>query len=131
VQETLAWTEGKGAGIVFDTVGGDTFLRSLDAIHIGGKLVTILGTPLSAGDVQKARLRNLSLCYELMLTPQILGLHDERVRQRKILEQCARLVEREELHVLVSHRLPLAEAAEAHRLLEKGGMVGKIVLTMG
>ncbi len=131
VQETLAWTEGKGAGVVLDTVGGDTFLRSLDAIHVGGKLVTILGTPLSASDVQKARLRNLSLCYELMLTPQILGLHDERVRQRKILEQCARLVEREELHVLVSHRLPLAEAAEAHRLLEKGGMVGKIVLTMG
>jgi NADPH2:quinone reductase len=131
VQETLAWTEGKGAGVVLDTVGGDTFLRSLDAIHIGGKLVTILGTPLSASDVQKARLRNLSLCYELMLTPQILGLHDERIRQRKILEQAARLVEREELHVLVSHRLPLAEAAEAHRLLEKGGMAGKIVLTMG
>ncbi len=130
VQETLAWTEGRGAGVVFDTVGGDTFLRSLGAAHIAGKVVSILGTPLGAADVQVARLRNLSLCYELMLTPQVLGLHDERVRQRKILEQCALLVEQEELHVLVSHRLPLAEAAEAHRLLEAGGMTGKVVLTM-
>jgi len=32
--------------------------------------------------------------------------------------------------VLVSHRLPLAQAAEAHRLIDAGGMIGKIVLTM-
>ncbi|PIY06092.1 MAG: alcohol dehydrogenase, partial [Gallionellaceae bacterium CG_4_10_14_3_um_filter_60_1069] len=52
------------------------------------------------------------------------------VRQRKILEQGAALVEQGKLGVLVSHRLPLAQAAQAHRLIEAGSMIGKIVLTM-
>jgi len=131
VQEILQWTEGKGADVVFDTVGGETFLRSLNAVRIGGKLVTLLSTPLSLADTQLARLRNLSLCYELMLTPQVMKLHDERIRQRRILEQCAQLVEAGRLGVLVSHRLPLEQAAEAHRMIEQGGMTGKIILTMG
>ena len=130
VQETLDWTQGKGADVVLDTVGGETFLRSLNAVRIDGKVVSILATPLGAADVQLARLRNLSLCYELMLTPQVLKLHDERIRQRKILEQGAQLVEAGKRGVLVSHKLPLKNAAEAHRLIEAGGMTGKIILTM-
>lgn len=130
VRETLNWTGGKGADVVFDTVGGETFLRSLNAVRIGGKLASLLATPLAAADVQLARLRNLSLCFELMLTPQVLKLHDERIRQRRILEQGAQLVEAGKLGVLVSHRLPLKDAAQAHRLIEAGGMTGKIVLTM-
>ena len=130
VQETLAWTDGRGADVVFDTVGNDVFLRSLNAVRIGGKLLSILATPLAAADVQLARQRNLSLCYELMLTPQLLKLHDERVRQRKILEQGAQLAEAGQLGVLVSHKLPLENAAEAHRLIEQDGVMGKIILTM-
>lgn len=131
VQEILQWTEGLGADVVFDTVGGETFLRSLNAVRIGGRLTTLLSTPLSLADTQLARLRNLSLCYDLMLTPQVLQLRDERIRQRRILEQGARLVEAGRLGVLVTHRLPLESATEAHRLIEAGGMTGKIVLTMG
>jgi NADPH2:quinone reductase len=130
VKETLNCTEGRGADVVFDTVGGETYLRSLNAARIGGKVVSILATPLSQSDVQLARMRNLSLCFELMLTPQALNLHDERVRQRRILEEGAKLVEAGKLGVLVTHRLPLEQAAEAHRLIEAGGMIGKIVLTM-
>jgi NADPH2:quinone reductase len=130
VAETLAWTEGKGADVVFDTVGGDTYLRSLHAACLAGKVVSLLSTPLSLADTQLARLRNLSLCYELMLAPQLMKLHDERVRQRKILEQVSALVDAGKLRVMVSTQLPLAEAAQAHRLLESGGVTGKIVLTM-
>jgi len=130
VAEIAEWTGGKGVDVVFDTVGGETFLRSFNAARIGGKIVTILSTPLSPEDMQLARLRNLSICYELMLTPQVMKLHEERIRQRKILEQGAQLVEAGKLGVLVSHALPLQDAAEAHRLIEKGGVLGKIVLTM-
>jgi len=130
VEQTLAWTDGNGADVVFDTVGGDTFLRSLHAARIGGKVVSLLSTPLSLADTQLARLRNLSLCYELMLTPQVMKLHDARMRQRRILELGAQLVDAGELKILVSHRLPLQQAAEAHRLIEQGGVTGKIVLTM-
>ncbi len=130
VQEVLQWTEGRGADVVFDTVGGKTFLRSLNAARIGGKVVSLLSTPLSLADTQLARLRNLSLCYELMLTPQVMKMHEERIRQCKILEQGAKLVEAGYLGVLVTHKLPLEQAAEAHRLIEAGGMIGKVILTM-
>jgi NADPH2:quinone reductase len=131
VAETLAWTDGKGADVVFDSVGGDTFLRSLNAARYCGKVVSLLSTPLSLADTQLARLRNLSLCYELMLTPQVFKLHEERVRQRCILEQGAQLADSGQLRVLVSHTIPLSEAAQAHRLIEQGGVSGKIVLVMG
>ncbi len=128
VQETLHWTSGKGADVVFDTVGGDTFLRSFHAARIGGKVVSLLSTPISLADAQLARLRNLSLCYELMLTPQVLNQHEERIRQRRILEQCTKQVEAGELSVLVTQRFKLGQAADAHRLIEAGSVTGKIIL---
>lgn len=131
VQETLNWTGGKGADVVYDTVGSETYLRSLHAARIGGKVVSLLSTPLALADTQLARLRNLSLCYELMLTPQALGLNDQRRRQREMLDRAAALVDAGQLGVHVSHQLPLEQAAEAHKLIEAGGMIGKIVLTMG
>jgi len=130
VVDTVDWTGGKGVDVVLDTVGGDTFLRSFEAARIGGKVVTLLSTPLSLADTQLARLRNLSICYEMMLTPQVIKQHDERIRQRKILEQGAKLAEAGKLGVLVSYALPLKDAAEAHRLIEKGSVLGKIILTM-
>ena len=93
VAETLAWTGGRGADVVFDTVGGDTFLRSLHAACIYGKVVSLLSTPLSLADTQLARMRNLSLCYEMMVTPHLLKQHDQLIRQRNILEQAAALAD--------------------------------------
>ncbi|HTN95297.1 MAG TPA: zinc-binding dehydrogenase [Gallionella sp.] len=131
VVDVEEWSGNKGVDVVLDTIGGDIFLRSMNVARIGGKIVTLLSTPMSLENTQLARLRNLSICYELMLTPQVMKLHEERIRQRKILEQGAKLVEAGKLGVLVSYALPLKDAAEAHRLIEKGNMLGKIILTMG
>lgn len=130
VVDVEEWSGGKGVDVVLDTIGGDVFLRSMNVTRIGGKIVTLLSTPMSLDNTQLARLRNLSICYELMLTPQVMKQHEERIRQRKILEQGAQLVEAGKLGVLVSYALPLKDAAEAHRLIEKGSTLGKIVLTM-
>ncbi len=130
VQETLDWSGGRGADIVFDTVGGETFLKSLNAARMYGKVVSLLSTPLSLADTQLARLRNLTLGYDLMLTPQAMNLNDDRIHQRKILEQGAAMVDAGKLKVHVSHCLPLEQVSEAHRMIEAGGMTGKIVLTM-
>lgn len=131
VQETLGWTGGRGVDVVFDTVGGETFLKSLNAARVYGKVVSLLSTPMSLADMQLARMRNLTLGYDLMLTPQAMKLTDDRIHQRKILEQGTAMVDAGKLKVHISHRLPLEQVAEAHRLIEAGGMVGKIVLTMG
>jgi NADPH2:quinone reductase len=65
-----------------------------------------------------------------MLTPQVMKLHEERIRQRKILEHCTQLIEDGKIGVLVSYALPLAEVQQAHRLIEEGNTMGKIILTM-
>ena len=131
VEEVMAWTDKQGVDVVLDTVGGETFIKSLAATKVGGKVVTIMATPMSVADAQVARLRNLTVCYELMITPQLMALHDQRIRQRKILEDGAKLIEAGKLGVLVSRQLPLVEVGQAHKLIEHGGVMGKIIVTMG
>ncbi|MBI3574607.1 MAG: zinc-dependent alcohol dehydrogenase family protein [Gammaproteobacteria bacterium] len=128
VPAVLDWTGNRGVDTTFDTVGGDTFCRSFAATKVYGNVVTLLQTACDADAVKHARLRNQSIHYELMLTPLYLGLHAARVAQRHILEEGANLIEQGRLKVHVRRELALAQAAEAHRLLEAGHTTGKIVL---
>lgn len=123
------WTQGKGVDVAFDTVGGETFNRTVSAISYGGDLVTLL-QPDASAPWKEARTRNLRISLELVLTPMHLGLVDPLHHQSEILEQCARLFDENKLNIRVAHRFPLAEAAAAHRLIEKGGMTGKAVLAI-
>jgi NADPH:quinone reductase len=131
VDEIMSWTDKQGVDVVLDTIGGATFIDSLTACKIGGKIITIAATPITAADAQVARLRNLTLSYELMLTPQLMKLHDQRIRQRKILEAATTLIEAGKLGVLVSRQMPLIEVGQAHKLIEQGDVMGKIIVTMG
>ncbi len=123
----LDWTEGAGVDIAFDTVGGNTFTNTIPAVRFYGDLVTILQMPDNT-DLKTARLRNLRISQELMLSPQVFGMQNAARHHSHILSQCAEWFEQGKLRIHVSHCLPLAEAAKAHALIEKGGMTGKIVL---
>lgn len=131
VQGTLDWTGGRGADVVLDTVGGATFRRSFDAVRLYGRVATLLSTPCEPADVDKARLRNLVIGYVQMTAPLFLGLHERRCEQARILEEGARLFDDGSLKVAVGEVLPLDAAAAAHRLIEQGGMTGKLVLRVG
>jgi NADPH2:quinone reductase len=128
VAATKTWTEGNGADVVLDTVGGETFLRSLDAARIYGRVVTLLATPLDLAHANKARGRNLLIGYEGMAAPMAIGNHRARLAQTRILEQGTKLVEHGRLKVTVSEVVPLERAADAHALIEAGHTQGKIVL---
>ncbi|MBT9612603.1 MAG: zinc-dependent alcohol dehydrogenase family protein [Burkholderiales bacterium] len=124
----LDWTHGRGVDMVFDTVGGDTFCRSLACTRVYGRIVSLLQWNCDTEQMKLARTRNLALSFELILTPTVLGLHEERVHQRRILEEGARLIEADKLKIKISHVLPLADAAKAHAMIEEGHTTGKIVL---
>lgn len=127
VAETIAWSRGGGADLVFDTVGGTIFASSFAAARAYGDVVTLL-QPDATVEWSVARTRNLRVSFELMLTPMLMQLHEARLRQTRILEQGAALFDSGRLRVLVSEVLPLREAARAHQLIERGGVQGKIVL---
>lgn len=122
-----AWTGGKGVEVALDTVGEKPFTDTIPAMATYGDLVTILQVP-DQTDWKTARLKNLRISQELMLTPMLLGLEDALAHQGEILRQCAGYIDAGRLAIHLAEQLPLEEADQAHRLLERGGMTGKITL---
>lgn len=127
VAAALEWTGGRGVDLAFDTVGGEVFRRSVEAIAHYGDLVTILEPPADMS-WKEARNRNLRIGIVLMLTPMLRELPAARHHQGDILDRCAEHIGAGELTVHVDRVLPLEEAAEAHRLLESHATTGKLVL---
>jgi NADPH2:quinone reductase len=119
-------TEGKGADLVFDTVGSEVFKASIEATAHFGSIVTLLDPGLIS--LAEARMRNLKIGFELMLTPMLRELDAAREKHVEILKQCAELIDRGDLKTRVSHVLKLDQAADAHKLLGEGHMAGKVVL---
>jgi NADPH2:quinone reductase len=127
VREALNWSGGRGVDLAFDTVGGAVFQATFPAVRVYGDLVTIL-SPAPDTDWAAARMRNLRISLEIMLTPMVMGLEDARLHQTEILERCADLIDGGRLKVLLTKTFPLEEAEAAHRLIETGSTTGKMAL---
>jgi NADPH2:quinone reductase len=120
-------TGGAGVDVVLDVVGGDYLARNVDALRTGGRIV------------QVGVMAGLSATFPLgALLPKRASIVGTVLRGRPLEEKIA-LTQRFEREVLplfeagllrpvVDDRLPLAEAAEAHRRLEANATVGKVLL---
>ena len=95
---------------VFDTVGGAEVKELCRHLKPGGRLITAATTPIDPTG--------------LPATPEFFAVRPDGVRLRSILDDVAA----GKLTVRVAQRLPLEQAAEAHRKVEAGGLNGKIVL---
>jgi NADPH2:quinone reductase len=130
VAAALEWSDGRGVDIALDTVGGEILRRCVDALAHYGDLITLLEPPADMA-WKEARTRNLRVSFVLMLTPMIRDLPVARAHHSDILDRCAERCEAGELKIHVDRVLPLAEAAQAHRLVAEHGLKGKIVLDLG
>ena len=130
VQAALEWSDGKGVDLVFDTVGGDIFAKSLSAVRYYGDLVTILAPPAKM-NWGVARARNIRVSFELMLTPMTDDLEMGKRHHAEILEKCARLFDEGKMTIHIDRTYPLEEAGQAHTFLESGATMGKVVLKTG
>ena len=120
-------TGGRGVDVVLDSLGDETFRRSIECVAPRGQLVTIV--PSSPGD-QAPRLLTwgITVHYEFM---GVAVIHEvDPAHQGAILTSVARLCDRGLLRVHVARRLPLAKVAEAHRLIETGHTIGKIAVVV-
>ena len=123
-------TVGRGVNVILDIIGGDYLERNLKALAIDGRLVQI---GLQGGARSDIDLRTM-MQRRLTLTGSTLGPRSvaEKAAIARDLEQHVwPLLARESSQPVVDRTLPLDQAAEAHRLLESGEVVGKIVLTVG
>ena len=115
-----------GVDVVYDSVGVDTFDRSLSCLRPRGYLV-LFGQ--SSGAVEPLDPQRLAAGGSLFLTRPTLFDHiatPDELRQRAV-ELFDALAD-DSLRVRIDRRLPLAEAAEAHRYIEGRGTRGKVLL---
>jgi NADPH:quinone reductase-like Zn-dependent oxidoreductase len=108
-----------GADVVFDPLGARTFGRSLEALAPHGRLVS----PGAVGDPQLS----LSIWTLVGKRARIEGIAAQDA-PREAMERLLELLAADELHPWVERELPLEQAAEAHRLIESGEVVGRVVL---
>jgi NADPH2:quinone reductase len=121
-------TGGKGANLVFDTVGATTFKESIAVTAHFGRLITLLDP--GELNLREARMRNLLIGFELMLTPMLRDLPEARDKHVDILNKCTKWADKGLLKLHVSKQLPLEKAVIAHQLIETGHTSGKIVLSI-
>jgi NADPH2:quinone reductase len=125
VARVMELSDGRGLPVVMDTVGDETFQRSIDCVAPGGQLVTILGAvPGQRADA--LLFRSITVHYEFMGARVAYGI--DPAHQGGILAGLARLVDRGLLRVQLATRLPLAQVADGHRQIETGRTIGKIAI---
>lgn len=125
-----SWAGVDGVDVVHDTVGGKTFTSCFSLVRPYGDLVSNVESPWEEEAINEMQKRNLRISFTWMPAPSVFGWPKQRERQRGILEQAAPFFESSDLRVVVGATFPLEQAADAHRALEAGEVVGKAVLTM-
>jgi NADPH:quinone reductase len=126
VAEVRRLTAGAGVSVVYDGVGRDTFERSLDCLAVRGTLV-LFGQ--SSGAVAPVDPQILNSKGSLYLTRPTIA-HYTRTRD-ELMSRAGDILGRiagGTLTVRIFRELPLADAAEAHGLLESRQTIGKVLL---
>jgi putative PIG3 family NAD(P)H quinone oxidoreductase len=122
-------TGGRGVDVILDMVGGDYFPRNLEALAVDGRLVQIA---LLGG--AKAEL-NLWRLMQRRLTVTGSTLRPRSIAEKGAIANGLRtavwpLVEQGRIKPVIHATYPLAQAAEAHRVMESSQHIGKLVLTV-
>ncbi|MFS8629353.1 MAG: quinone oxidoreductase [Limnochordales bacterium] len=128
-EEIRRLTGGQGVDVVYDSVGRATFAGSLRSLKPRGMLVSY---GQSSGPVEPLNIQLLNQHGSLFLTRPSLG-HYAASRDELLWRagDLFRWVREGTLKVRIDRELPLAEAAEAHRLLEGRATTGKLLLIPG
>lgn len=123
-------TSGRGVDVVLDIVGGDYLPKNLACLALNGRLVQI---GLIGGNRAEVNLTAL-LQRRLTITGSTLRsrtVEEKGAIARELEKQVWPLLEDGTVAPIVDRILPLRQACDAHRLLEAGEIVGKIVLVTG
>jgi NADPH2:quinone reductase len=121
-------TAGRGVDLILDMVGGDYIPRNLDALATDGRLVQIAFLRGSRVEL------NLATIMQRRLTVTGSTLRPRTVEEkgaiaRALLERVWPLLADGRIRPIIDRTFPLIRAADAHRYLEAGDHIGKVLLT--
>jgi len=130
VAEVKRLSGGDGVHIVLDMVGGDYLPRNLECLAEEGRHVSIAVQRGATAEINIARVMQ----RRLTLTGSLLRPRSAEFKSL-VADELSRAVwphvEAGKLRPVIDSTFPLAAAAEAHRRMESGDHVGKIVLVVG
>jgi NADPH2:quinone reductase len=129
VEVMRAQTGGKGVDVILDMVAGSYVARNLELASLEGRIVVISLLGGSRAEI------NMSMILTKRLTLTGSTLRSRSVAQKAAVADAVRkniwpLLAAGRVRPVIHATFPLAEAAEAHRLMETSNHIGKIVLTV-
>jgi NADPH2:quinone reductase len=127
LEAVRAATGGRGVDVVLDMVGGDYFPRNIDALAVEGRLVEIATLRGAKAEI------TIPTVMQRRLTITGSTLRARAVAEKGAIAQAVRthvwpLLESGAVKPIIHQTFPLADAAAAHRVLEAGAHIGKVVL---
>lgn len=129
VAAAKAATGGRGVNLILDMVGGDYINRNYDAAAESGRIVQIafLNGPKAEVDFRRLMMKRLTHTGST-LRPRTIA--EKAAIARELEDKVWPLLTEGRCKPVIHARFPLAQAAEAHALMESNAHIGKIVLTV-
>jgi len=121
-------TDGHGADVVLDNMGASYLSRNLDVLAQNGRLVVIGLQGGARAELDLGRLmarRAAVISTSLRARPAT----EKAAIVKSVCEHVWPLLSSGAVHPVIHTRLPLAEAAEGHRLMTESSHIGKVLLT--
>jgi putative PIG3 family NAD(P)H quinone oxidoreductase len=120
-------TDGHGADVILDNMGAAYLTRNIDSLAMEGRLIVIGFQGGSRAEIDlRALFHKRAAVFSASLRARPVG--EKATICAEVVEHVWPLVADGTIRTVVGRTLPLAEAAEAHRLMESGENTGKILL---
>jgi NADPH:quinone reductase len=127
---TTEWAAASGpVDVILDMVGAPYLAKNIGVLALEGRLVSIAHKDGSRAelDMRPVMIKRLILTGST-LRPRTVA--QKGAIARALRERVWPLVERGQVRPVIDATFPLADAADAHRRMDSGGHVGKVLLTM-
>ena len=130
VERVQEETDGAGIDVVLDNMGAKYLARNIDALAVGGRLVSIgmQGGTKAELDLGKLMRKRASVHATTLRSRPPTGHGGKAEIVAAVLHDVWPDVERGVVRPIVDRRLPMSRAAEAHRVVEASEHVGKVLL---
>src|SRR3954452_24488648 len=130
VERVLEETDGAGVDVILDNMGAKYLARNVDALAVGGRLVTIgmQGGTKAELDLGKLMSKRASVHATTLRARPATGHGGKAEIVAAVRHDVWPDVERGVVRPIVDRRLPMSRAAEAHALVEASGHIGKVLL---